>query len=149
VSQSHLGSLLIGTSIMWICASFCATSWLSTGSLSSFVLSGRACDKNTEKALSTFHSPKLKGTWSLDVGDICIQIYAGRTCGIKAPMSISGNNTVLWQRISIPLSSGLQRSTDASSVYCQNYTVHSSIEETQRQRRAHATFLSDYGCSCR
>jgi hypothetical protein len=29
------------------------------------------------------------------------------------------------------------------------YTVRSSIEETRRQRRAHTTFLSDYGCSCR
>ena len=49
VSHSHRGSLLIGTSIMCIWASFCATNRLSTGSLSSLVSNGRACHNNKLK----------------------------------------------------------------------------------------------------
>ena len=49
MSHSHRGSLLIGTSIMCICASFCATNRLSTGSLSSLVRNGRACHSNKLK----------------------------------------------------------------------------------------------------
>jgi hypothetical protein len=90
VSHSHLGSLLIGTSIMWICASFSATNWLSTGSLSSFVLNGRACHKNTLKALTTFHW--VAWMWETSVSKFWLEGLV--EWKLEEPMCISEDNTM-------------------------------------------------------